>query len=278
MRIPVRLAVLLCLAGAAAAEPPSDAAPVIAAERAFAERAAQAGWIQAFRDFTAPDGQVAAGAIVSAPATFAVAADTGDRSLYWWPAYAGIASSGDLGFTTGPFSRDAARTPSGQFFTVWRLQSDGTWKWIYDGGPGPVSDPPAISPDAPAVPTLPVALRGVGSADDAVSQVTAIEQKAGNAAGLAAHLAPDAHVYRRDRPRATGDAASAANFSFPSPAVTYRLVRTEASSAGDLVFTLGEAAWPGDGEPRRGYFARIWQYRPEGWRIVYDQLLARPPG
>jgi ketosteroid isomerase-like protein len=253
---------------------PVDASEVIAAERAFAARAGEIGWIPAFREFTAPDGQVGQADLVSAPESLAAAPDDGVRTLYWQPAYAGIARSGDLGFTTGPFSTDEARTPRGQYFTVWRRQPDGSWKWIWDGGPGPVAEPgPMPAPDAD-VPTLPVSAAGAGAA--AAEQVAAIERGAARTADLAAHLAQDAHVYRPGRANAIGGEAARANFAFPAD-MAHMLVRTEASAAGDLVFTLGEASYVRDGQPRRGFFARIWQHRPEGWRIVYDQLSPRAP-
>lgn len=47
-----------------------------------------------------------------------------------------------------------------------------------------------------------------------------------------------------------------------------------ASRAGDLEFTYGRASW-NDGEDKIGTYARIWQRRPAGWRIVYDQIV--PP-
>jgi hypothetical protein len=43
------------------------------------------------------------------------------------------------------------------------------------------------------------------------------------------------------------------------------------------VFTLGEASDARDGRTERFFFARIWQHRPEGWRILYDQLAGRAP-
>jgi len=276
MRIFLMLS-LLALAGCASAPAPTvTTAPVIAAERAFASRAGEVGWIPAFREYTAPDGQIAAPVLASAPQSLAETPDDGARNLFWWPAYAGISRSGDLGFTTGPFSVDEARTPRGQYFTVWRRQADGSWKWIWDGGPGPVSDPPNIAPDAADVPSLPVASRGVGSAADAAGQVQAIENAAGSAGAIAPYLASDAHVYRGGRPRGIGPTA-AENMAYPNSEVRYRLLRTEASAAGDLAFTLGEANWVREGAAREGYFMRVWQYRPEGWRIVYDQLIGRPP-
>jgi ketosteroid isomerase-like protein len=248
------------------------AAPVIAAERAFAARAGEIGWVPAFREFTAPDGMV--GNFESAPQSLAQTPDDGARNLFWWPAYAGISRSGDLGFTTGPFSVDEAHTPRGQYFTVWRRQPDGSWKWIWDGGPGPLPDPLNHGVGA-EFPTLQLADRGVGSAVTAAEQVRAIETGHASAGALVAYLAADAQSYRPGRPTST---AAADNLVFPNAEIVYRIVRVEASDAGDLVFILGEANWTNADQARHGQFARIWQYRPGGWRIVYDQLIAAPPG
>lgn len=256
-------------------------APVIAAERAFAARAGEIGWIPAFCEFSAADGQLVGQAgLANAHAQMCALPDDGERNLYWAPLYAGIARSGDLGFTTGPASFDAARTPAIQYFTVWRLQTDGSWKWIYDGGPGPVAEPGPYLAEGAEPQALPIAEGGAGSAAVAIAQVMATEQSASTAAALRMQLGTDAHVYRAGQARAYGGAASAAAMTFPNGEVSYRLVRAEGSAAGDMVFTLGEANWVRDASPRRGFYARIWQHRPEGWRIVYDQLVggnAPPP-
>lgn len=261
----------LLLAGCATASGRADEAqvtpaPVIAAERAFAARGGEIGWVAAFGEYTAPDGLI--GNLANAPQQIAETPDNGARNLFWWPAYAGISRSGDLGFTTGPFSVDEARTPRGQYFTVWRRQPDGSWKWIWDGGPGVI--PNALNHGVDAdFPTLPVATSGVGSAATAVEQVRALEA----AGSLVSRLSTDAQVYRPGQPLA---AAPAEAFGAPG-GVTYQIVRADGSEAGDLVFTLGDANWTADGEARSGIFARIWQYQPEGWRIVYDQLTLRGP-
>ncbi|MEZ5957874.1 MAG: hypothetical protein R3C27_11765 [Hyphomonadaceae bacterium] len=270
------LAVVLGGCASSAAVEPADPVVVVAVERAFAARGAEIGWVPAFREFTAPDGQLSQAEIVSAPETLAATPDDGSRALFWWPAYAGIARSGDLGFTTGPFSVDEARTPRGQYFTVWRRQADGSWKWIWDGGPGRVSDPLNVGIDAPTVPSMPVADLGVGSAEEAARQVRALESGHATAGSLVSYLAADAMSFRPGRPRGEGPAAEG-NLVFPNAEIAYRLARVEASSAGDLVFTLGQASWETDGQAREGFFARIWQFRADGWRIVYDQLTIRPP-
>ncbi|GAM98811.1 hypothetical protein U91I_02447 [alpha proteobacterium U9-1i] len=162
------------------------------------------------------------------------------------------------------------------YFTVWRLQPDGSWKWLYDGGP-PVTNFPTIAPDAAEVPQLPIAARGVGSAEAAAAQVSAIERGAATGAALVAHLADDAMVNRAAQPRAQGGAAARSLMTLPAPDLNFALLRAEASRAGDMVYTVGDARWTTNGRPSAGHFMRIWQYRTEGWRIVYDQIVPPQP-
>lgn len=255
----------------------ADPSAIVAMEREFAAHAAEHGWVEAFRRYSAPDGQMAGAAGIAATAAALEGAPAGDRSLAWWPVLAGIAMSGDFGFTTGSFSMDAAHTPRGQYFTVWKRQPDGSWRWIFDGGPGSVLDPVADGGSAIPVAATPIATRGVGSAAEAERQVATVERGIATAGDLVPHLAADARVYRRQRARAEGGAASVENTRHPDPGVRYRLVRTEASAAGDLAFTLGEASWQAGEVARAGAFARIWQYRDGQWVVVYDQLVEQPP-
>jgi len=274
MRSPF-LPLIVLLTGCNSPPAPDSAAAVIAAERAFAARALEIGWVGAFREFSTADSLMATGAGLTLTTEALDGAPEGDRSLFWAPAFAGIARSGDLGFTTGGFSVDETRTPRGQYFTVWHREADGSWKWIYDGGPGGVSDPPGVPPADARVVELPVARDGTGSS--AAAEVEALERSLTGPSAIAAHLATDARVYRRDHQRAFGGEASLANLQSPSDRLEYRLVHVDASAAGDLVFALGEVSWTEDGLPRAGSFARIWQHRDGNWLVVYDQVAEQPP-
>lgn len=63
-----------------------------------------------------------------------------DSSWLWWePDYADIASSGEFGFTTGPWEyrknrQDEKAVAQGHFFTIWRKDSGGIWKVLIDMG------------------------------------------------------------------------------------------------------------------------------------------------
>jgi len=60
------------------------------------------------------------------------------NKLYWHPIYAGIAASGDLGFTTGPWifktTDSDSILASGFFATIWHVTKDGKWKFLADMG------------------------------------------------------------------------------------------------------------------------------------------------
>ena len=64
----------------------------------------------------------------------------GGTALTWRPVYGSVAASGDLGFTIGEYIA-TGRGPSGaavqrfgKYLTVWQRQSDGSWKFVVDGG------------------------------------------------------------------------------------------------------------------------------------------------
>jgi hypothetical protein len=42
-----------------------------------------------------------------------------------------------------------------------------------------------------------------------------------------------------------------------------------------MVFSLGEVRDLHEGVERLRYYARIWQRRPEGWSVVFDEIVPR---
>ena len=271
-----------------------DAAPVVAAERAFAADAPSLGIAGSFNKWSTPDAIVIGGGrvqrVVDAYPDRPRPAD--EPLLEWWPNFAGIARSGDMGFTTGGVALGGQRT--GQYFTIWKRQPDGAWKWVYDGGsgasaadvPGPDSEP-VILPVGPELmeaagqvePSSGAsrsdrAMAAVKSAEAALAEAAAVDQKA-------AHLrvmADNGRLYVAPRPPAIGrDAFEAALSGWPA---TFRFGPTEgggASDYGDLVWTYGSADWTRDGQQRTGHYVRLWQRQEAGWRIVLAQLVPAPP-
>ena len=266
-------------AGPAPAAPTADPAPVIAAERAFAADGLGLGIKASFLKHMAPEAIIFAPGPVSAHDFYAKRPDAKGPALVWWPLWAGIARSGDLGFTTGPFTINGK--PSGYYFTVWKRQADGGWRWVYDGG----TDSLAVgAPPAGTAPGVLAPAPGKGSyPEHAVADVRAAEArladvaKADVAAAYAAALAPDAHMQGSPAAPATTPAAVKTELATRAPAITFKTLGADSSKAGDLAWTYGEAAWTQGGTPGSGHYLRIWRHDRPGWRLVFDQIIPDPP-
>jgi ketosteroid isomerase-like protein len=111
-------------------------------ERAFFDSAG-VDLQSAFANFAAPDAAKFPGATASAyvfgreaiAGLFAGAPRGGGPA--WRPEIVSAATSGDLGFTFGPAwpRQQGANPPSppgGRYFTIWRRQPDGSWKYAID--------------------------------------------------------------------------------------------------------------------------------------------------
>lgn len=277
------LASLIAAIAVAAQTPAPDAAPVVAAERAFAADFPALGLAGSFTRWSTPDAVILTGGEArTVTAVFEGAPRTrqpGEPLIEWWPTFAGVARSGDMGFTTGPAMRD--QEGYGHYFTVWVRQPDGQWRWVYDGGS---SASPTNQPGRDSEPRLlPVASTGAASADAAFAEVKAAETTLAEAARgdqKAAHLsvmAPEGRLYVMQLPPAEGaDAFGEALAAWPA---SFDFGPTEgggASQGGDMAWTYGPAQWTREGMARRGRYMRLWQKRPEGWRLVMAQLIPAP--
>jgi len=290
----IAFAAALTVAGPALAQAP-DAAPIVAAERAFAADAPVLGLTASFNKWAVPDAvMIGDGQVQTVHDVFPpeVPRPADEIRLEWWPNFAGISRSGDLGFTTGGVAVNGQRT--GHYFTIWQKQADGSWRWVYDGGsgasavdvPGPDSEPVILPPgpellrvvtslDGPPPPMDPGWAMTRVRADEAVlARAAATDQKAAHLAAMA----DNGRLYVAPRPPAIGrDAFADALDAWPA---TFRFGPTEGggqSRYGDLVWTYGPAAWTRDGQERTGHYVRLWQRQEAGFRIVLAQLIPAPP-
>lgn len=112
---------------------------VIKAEKAFAAYALQHNTRDAFMHFMDSTNSVefADGDAKKSYDIWSVRKPDSTK-LIWKPAFAGIAASGDVGFTSGPWEyRKTVQGPAlatGNFATVWFKNGDGTWKYVVDIG------------------------------------------------------------------------------------------------------------------------------------------------
>ncbi len=57
------------------------------------------------------------------------------KAISWKPFRADAARSGEMGYTLGNWVFTAPdSTYYGFYYTIWKKQADGSWKWVVDGG------------------------------------------------------------------------------------------------------------------------------------------------
>ncbi|MDB5476156.1 MAG: hypothetical protein JWP49_1667 [Phenylobacterium sp.] len=255
----------------------NDPAPVVAAERAFAADGLALGIRDSFLKHSAPTGIVLNPEPQLAQAVYGAAPASKTR-LVWWPLWAGIARSGDLGFTTGPFTVNDK--PGAWYFTVWAKQPDGGWKWLFDGGPP--SDSAGVAPQGSAVAYARASGRRAGSPAKAMAEVSraesalAVAARTDRRAAFLAAVAEDGRIVGSSARPPAGRAETEAELATRPAVIAFSPLGGQASSAGDLAWTYGMAQWIAEGQTRRGHYVRIWRNDAAGWRLLFDELLPSP--
>lgn len=278
-----------CAAAGHAPAPPATEtnaeASLVAAERAFAADAASEGVRAAFLRFADDSAIGFTPEPANVKATWLARPEAGYR-LAWYPSFARVSASGDMGVTMGPYRlSDASGAAEGQgsFATVWRRTPAG-WRFVVDMGtnePRPDSAPapytPSTSP-APVVTATSVDAAGELMAADAAFASTAAS--GGFAAAVERYGDPEMRLLRnRALPKLGFGAALAAAVADSARRYTARPARAFASRAGDLGWTYGEYSYvhPGAGRRESGHYVRVWRRGADrSWRVLLDVVAPRP--
>ena len=251
---------------------------MIAAERAFAARHQAVSVKQSFAEYAAPDGVMATpDGFRNAREFIATWPDEDNKGfISWWPTFAGIARSGDLGFTTGPASFGGGRRYT-NYFTIWKKQSDGSWKWMIDlgtqKGVKPESEPGSH------VTVVPVSNLATMDSEEAWALLEGTDQGLRELMWrdapeyIARFYAPGAMLLGwRDAPLIGRAAVIEVNRARGPMDEEHK--GGGVSEAGDFGWTYGFAGWNEGGKAKRGPYLRVWQRRADGWRILVENLHA----
>ncbi len=306
----------------AAAQPADAAADLHAMEetdRAFAHLSRQQGMKAAFLAYMAPDAVLFRPGPVSGPA-YIGARPNPAIELIWAPVHGAVARSGDLGYTTGPYEvRDADAThkveDTGWYVTLWRKQSDGSWKLIADQG---VSTPPpagaaaeqlaaagagqasaggpegatggamgaAMAPPSSAAAAAPAADAAAGPVMRADRDFAGDANVHGARAAYMTVLAPAARLYRDDAAPVEGREAIGKALTGRQPNPGGQATAGGLSAAGDLGFTYGTTAVTGPAALSKSataaaptsMYLRLWQRQDGGkWAMILDLVKPLPP-
>ncbi len=271
---------------------------LIEAERAFSRTSEAKGIREAFLTYLAPDAVVFRPGPVEGRPIYEKMDPANPAVLTWEPEVAEVAASGELGYTSGPYQvrpgRGTEPTGFGHYISVWKKQTDGTWRVLLDigvqHGRPPSLDPreTVVTPAAEFVarPLSPADLRdeerafGVraGSFENEVG-------KKGRRKALAAFATDDIRVFRPGQFPAVGMRAANGLIRAGAGGISASSMRRSTTYqvglawSGDLAYSYGTSA-SGKGGAKDDTTAtlRIWRKDGSGtWRIGLDIELAVPP-
>lgn len=115
---------------------------ILTVEKSFNTMAQNEGLAKAFEHFAAFDAVILRGeALIKGKK--AIGTWYRDRAkphttLTWTPSYVDVSDSGDMAYTYGDYTYTAVdslgnkKESKGIFHTVWKRQTDGSWKFVYD--------------------------------------------------------------------------------------------------------------------------------------------------
>src|SRR6185503_9741707 len=253
-----------------------------AAELAFAKYSVDHGMRAAFIEYFADDGINFAPDPGNTRARYRARPEAIEPFILdWHPAIAAVARAGDLGFTTGPYTitgrAPAVREPAqGMFFSVWRRQSDGSWRVIVDGGvPTRAPVPDAAFGDDPQP------LVSIAKDAGAVGQKNLFELEAqplfGEPAtpnGYAALLADEARLVIGPTPPALGRDAIVAQLADRQLKFRWETLAAAVSRSDDLGYSYGRLHLLGARDKTPGHYVHVWMRDRGGhWRIVAELML-----
>lgn len=274
--------VLLLCAGATQGALAKDDAfdALVAAERAFAADAGARGINAAFLDAAAEHG------VVFRPGPLRVAdvyskAPPATYSLQWGPASAEIASSGDLGYTYGPYhvlDAAGAATGAGHYFTVWERDGRGPFRFRSDIGISHPSVPLAEGAVRRRGPLAAPAERvGRGERDARLDALRELESgllprlRREPRAAVYAAIGSDDLVLLRDNHLPLSAPFDEAALATDLGDTTLFTVSERIARDGSLATTYGAPA-----EGRGPVWVRIWRHVDGAWKLAVDLTLPPP--
>lgn len=256
-------------------------------EHDFAKAAATKGTRDAFLEFLADDG------IIFQPGPISGKKYWTERQprkglLSWEPVFADVSRAGDLGYTTGPWEfrpngPDDKPVAFGQYFTIWKKQSDGSWKAALDRGVS--SEQPFTSK------LLQFPLRDESSdynpnfnAASGRATLKQLEAKfsqrsveKGTLSAFDSYLADDVRLLRENVAPALGKPAALVLISAKLGTLSWQPTLVDISSSGDMGYAYGAFEFKNHGATlERGSYVRVWKKQGRNWRVVIDVMSPDP--
>jgi ketosteroid isomerase-like protein len=253
---------------------------VVTAEKAFSTQSAQTSIEAALlANSTAASLSSENGKLANAQNMWRSRPSRPGRKMTWYPVLADAAQSGDLGYTTGPWTQFQNGRPdlAGEYVTVWRKQLDGKWKFAVNMTIERIGAAPAMPAEVPQPKLMPaVAVPSTAPSNivlDVDSKFAAAElMKPGLT--YQQNLSTEARLYRPGLSMMHG-AAAVANMKNLDGGYLFVANTGYLAAAGDLGYVVGTLHRPASGKhpEENGTYLRIWRREAEaGWRIVLEMF------
>jgi len=259
---------------------------LVQAEHDFAKAAADRGTRDAFLEFIADDGILFQPGPVNGK-KFWTERQPRRGLLSWQPIFADVSRAGDLGYTTGPWEfrpngPDDKPVAFGQYFTIWKKQADGSWKFVLDRGVA--SEKPFTSK------VLQFPLHDEESSDYTQSNngpegrtlLLRLEKDFADLVakkGLPAfdsYLADDVRLLRENAEPLVGKNQALNLVSSRMGTLSWTPSVADISASGDLGYTYGVFQFQsGDTTVEQGSYVRVWKKQGK-WRVVMDVMSPDP--
>ncbi len=262
----------------------TDLQKLVETEQFFAITAAEKGTKTAFLTFLADDGIVFNPTETNGKLVWKARPES-PALLAWNPAWADISSDGKLGYTTGgweyrPKGKADQPTAFGEYVTIWKKQTDGTFKAILDIG----INHPANSFSTTAWKSPGDAGTGVKSVKNGVTSntLTDIFSNKSMANGYFNYLADDCLVLREGNLPFVGKQTAFFNLEKLdnefSPADFLKFNGNTSKIYGNMMYISGEyQLTAADKSVKKWNFVQIWKYRNGKWQIALDIFNPIPP-
>lgn len=261
---------------------------VVEAERSFAGTSVQKGIRDSFIEFFADDGVNFTPAPTNAKEFYGKRpAGASPVTLDWYPIYADVAQSAEMGYTTGPYTltnkEQQKVVGQGYYFSVWKKQADGNWKVMAD-----------IGIQTPAFKSMPTALfetetsastKKFNDANlDAISEQLMESERYFSTISFVTHfqkaylnlLDNNARLHRNYNFPFVGKEAIKKFISANKFFLTYEPIKADVSQSADLAYTYGsyEIKVLESGSKlknEKGYYLHVWKRVKDGkWKLVAE--------
>ncbi|TWF33822.1 hypothetical protein FHW36_11112 [Chitinophaga polysaccharea] len=248
-------------------------------ELAFARLAANTSIKAAFDAYLAPRGILfRAGMPVNGLSLNARRTAVPAEKLRWYPEYALVTRSGDMGFTAGPYwysLRDSVKG-TGYFFSIWEKNEQQVYKLILDAGithtvaalPSPVCEAAKIVLPVRA----PVYVPAKDSTAERAFQQFCASAQIRPAEAYRQYISAAPLVVRANWPQLADSREAHRYFSSANATrCDFEVLGQGASIAREMQYYYGRAIiYHGKGKTEKGYFVQVWRPEAAGWKLVAD--------